>query len=421
MNNRWFQLSLGILAMVTIANLQYGWTQFVPPMHSENHWSKSGIQLAFTIFVLLETFLVPIEGVLVDRLGPRPIVVAGGLLVGLAWLVDARASNLTMLYLGAALGGIGAGAVYGAAVGSALKRFPDRRGLAAGLTAGGFGIGSALTVVPIAHMIAVSGYRHTFEVFGWWQGSIVIVAGLLLTTPPRTAAEAGSATIAQTSVSLTPAAVLRSPAFYLLYAMLIMVATGGLLMTAQLAVIATDYAIAGVPVSLAGITLAALPFALTLDRLLNGISRPAFGALSDRIGRENAMFIAFMLQAAALTTLLAVAHNPLAFVLLTGLLFFSSGEIYSLFPATSTDLFGRDHATTNYGLLYTGKGIASFIVPIGSVITAATGSWVAVFILVIACNIITALLALLVLKPLRRRIIGGAGRLSRRRGQRIAA
>jgi len=205
--------------------------------------------------------------------------------------------------------------------------------------------------------------------------------------------------------NFTPAQMLRTPSFYLLYAMLVMVATGGLLITAQLGVLATDFGIAKTPVSLAGITLAALPFALTLDRILNGLSRPAFGALSDRIGRENTMFIAFMLQGAAIGLLLLFAKNPVVFVLLTGFMFFTAGEIYSLFPATSGDLYGRAYATTNYGLLYTGKGVASFVVPIGSLITAATGSWVAIFVVVMIFNVVTAVLALVALKPLRERAL----------------
>ncbi len=387
--------------MIMIANLQYGWAQFVPPMVEANHWGKAAIQWAFTLFVLTETFLVPVEGYLIDRIGPRPMVAIGGVLVGAAWLVDGAATSLPMLYAGAVVGGVGAGIVYGTAVGNAIKWFPDRRGLAAGLTAAGFGAGAALTVVPIANMIASSGYRATFTTFGWIQGAIVIAVALLLVKPGASEDRAPSARA--TMRNFTPRQMLRTPSFYLLYAMLVMVATGGLLVTAQLGVLATDFGIAKTPVSIAGITLAALPFALTLDRILNGLSRPAFGALSDRIGREQTMFIAFVLQGTAIGAMLLFAKNPLVFVLLTGFMFFTAGEIYSLFPATSGDLYGRTYATTNYGLLYTGKGVASFVVPIGSIITAATGSWVAIFVVVMIFNFITAILALVALKPLRER------------------
>ena len=406
MRNRWLQLGLGILAMVMIANLQYGWAQFVPPMVEANHWGKAAVQWAFTLFVLTETFLVPIEGYLIDRIGPRPMVAIGGMLVGAAWLIDGAATSLGMLYAGAVVGGIGAGIVYGTAVGNALKWFPDRRGLAAGLTAAGFGAGAALTVVPIANMIASVGYRATFTTFGWIQGAIVVAVALFLVKPPIGAGASDIiAGVRSTLRNFTPAQMLRTPSFYLLYAMLVMVATGGLLITAQLGVLATDFGIAKTPVSLAGITLAALPFALTLDRILNGLSRPAFGALSDRIGRENTMFIAFILQGVAIGALLLFAKNPVVFVLLTGFMFFTAGEIYSLFPATSGDLYGRAYATTNYGLLYTGKGVASFVVPIGSLITAATGSWVAIFVVVMIFNVVTAVLALVALKPLRKRAL----------------
>lgn len=409
-NNRWLQLGLGILAMIMIANLQYGWAQFVPPMVAANHWGKAAVQWAFTLFVLTETFLVPVEGYLIDRIGPRPMVIVGGILVGAAWLIDGAATSLPQLYAGAVVGGIGAGIVYGTAVGNALKLFPDRRGLAAGLTAAGFGAGAALTVVPIANMIAAAGYRATFTTFGWIQGAVVVGLALFLVKPDVHAVVPGMRErLTATMRNLTPGEMLRTPSFYLLYAMLVMVASGGLLVTAQLGVLANDFGIAKTPVSIAGITLAALPFALTLDRLMNGLSRPAFGALSDRIGREQTMFIAFMLQAVAIGALLVFAKSPTVFVLLTGFLFFTAGEIYSLFPATSGDLYGRAYATTNYGLLYTGKGIASFIVPIGSLITAATGSWVSIFTVVMIFNVLTAILAMVALKPLRERALRREG------------
>src|SRR3989449_10480504 len=156
---RWGQLAVGIVGMVAIAHLQYGWTLFVNPIDSKFHWGKAAIQIAFTVFVLAETWLVPFEGYLVDRFGPRVLVAIGGLLVGVAWWINAGASSLFALYAGGFIGGVGAGIVYGTSIGNALKWFPDRRGLAAGLTAAAFGAGSALTVVPIAHMISDRGYE----------------------------------------------------------------------------------------------------------------------------------------------------------------------------------------------------------------------------------------------------------------------
>src|SRR3954470_23461241 len=163
---RWWQLSLGVICMSMIANLQYGGTLFVNPIHDRHGWSLSAIQVAFTVFVLVETWLVPVEGYLVDRIGPKLVGAAAGILVALSWVINSYADSLALLYLGAVIGGIGAGAVYGACVGNALKWFPDRRGLAAGVTAGGFGAGAALTVVPIAKMIATAGYQHAFFTFG---------------------------------------------------------------------------------------------------------------------------------------------------------------------------------------------------------------------------------------------------------------
>src|ERR1700719_4240629 len=180
---RWGQLIFGIICMVMIANLQYGWTLFVNPIDQKYHWGREWIQIAFTIFVLTETWLVPLEGYLIDKFGPRVMVCGSGFLVAIAWMMNAYADSLALLYLAAAIGGIGAGVIYGASVGNALKWFPDRRGLAAGLTAAGFGAGSALTVVPIANMIASSGYETAFLWFGLGQGLIVILFSLFLRAP----------------------------------------------------------------------------------------------------------------------------------------------------------------------------------------------------------------------------------------------
>src|SRR5438094_10452403 len=180
---RWLQLFMGIVCMAMIAKLQYGWTLFVNPISEKFGWTRAAIQVAFTIFVLTETWLVPIEGYLVDKFGPRPVVLIGGLLCGIGWVMNSFADSLTMLYVAAAISGIGAGAVYGTCVGNALKWFADRRGLAAGLTAAGFGAGSALTILPITAMIKTSGYESAFLYFGIGQGLIVFVIALFLTDP----------------------------------------------------------------------------------------------------------------------------------------------------------------------------------------------------------------------------------------------
>jgi OFA family oxalate/formate antiporter-like MFS transporter len=314
--------------------------------------------------------------------------------------MNAYAQSLFTLYLAAAIGGTGAGAVYGTCVGNSLKWFPDRRGFAAGITAMGFGAGSALTVIPIQAMIKSQGYEAAFLYFGIGQGVIVMLLALFLSAP-RKGEVLEVAKVSQSRREYTPREMVRTPVFWVMYAMFVMMAAGGLMATAQLGPIAKDFKIADVPVSLIGITLPALTFAATLDRVLNGLTRPFFGWVSDHIGRENTMFIAFAIEGVGIYALSVLGDNPIAFVILTGLVFFAWGEIYSLFPATCGDTFGTRYAATNAGLLYTAKGTAALIVPYTSVLTTATGSWHAVFLSAAALNLIAALMALVVLKPMR--------------------
>jgi OFA family oxalate/formate antiporter-like MFS transporter len=368
-----------IVSMVAVANYQYGWTLFVPPLQQHFRVGAAVIQITFTIFVLLETWLVPFEGWLVDRFGPRLLVIMGGVLAGLGWFGSGKAETLTMLYFSYAVAGIGAGIVYGTAVGIALKWFPDHRGLAAGLTAAGFGAGSAFTVAPIANMISSSGYQAAFIRWGIIQGAIVIVAALFLRTPPadwlpKTWRSKGSEEVRtrQKAVSFTSGQMAATPHFWLMYVMMALVATGGLMATAQLAPMAQSFGVANtiIRIPLLGISVVALTFALQADRLVNGFCRPFWGWVSDHIGRENTMTLAFGLEALAKVALIMYASRPLAFVLLTAFTFFGWGEIFSLFPALCGDFFGRKHATANYGYLYTAKGTASVFIPIGSALAA---------------------------------------------------
>ena len=407
---RWLQLFLGIVCMAMVANLQYGWTLFVNPIDAKYHWGRAAIQVAFTIFVLTETWLVPIEGYLVDRFGPKPVVMVGGILVGIAWAWNAYADSLTALYLSAAVGGIGAGAVYGTCVGNALKWFPDRRGLAAGLTAAGFGAGSALTVLPIQAIIKTSGYETAFLYFGIAQGLIVLLVSFGLAAPNAPDMKARETNVVQSGRDYRPAEVLKAPVFWVMYLLFVLMAAGGLMATAQLAPIAKDFKVADVPVSILGLTLPALTFALSIDRVLNGITRPFFGWVSDSLGRENTMFIAFGLEAIGIIALARYGSDPFLFVVLSGLVFFAWGEIYSLFPSTCTDSFGPRYAATNAGLLYTAKGTASLLVPLSSILVARTGSWHAVFYVAAAMNAAAAILALVLLKPMRHRQIERDGR-----------
>jgi OFA family oxalate/formate antiporter-like MFS transporter len=387
--------------MVQIANLQYGWTLFVGPIDQKFHWGRTAIQVAFTLFVLTETWLVPVEGYLVDRFGPRAVVLGGGVLVGLAWVMNARADSLPYLYAAAIVGGVGAGAVYGTAVGNSLKWFPDRRGLAAGLTAAGFGAGSALTVAPIATLIKTSGYQEAFLRFGLLQGALILCFGAFL-RGPRPGEVPPSQKVAQSARDFTPMEALKTPIFWVMYLTFVMVATGGLMVTANLAPIAKDFKVGDLPVSIAGLTMPALTFALSIDRVLNGITRPLFGWVSDHLGRERTMFGAFLLEGLGILLLVRFATDPVAFVMLSGFVFFAWGEIYSLFPATCADVYGKKYVTTIYGMLYTAKGTASLLVPIAVWLSQRSG-WGAVFNAAALLNFAAAFTVLFVLKPARAR------------------
>jgi OFA family oxalate/formate antiporter-like MFS transporter len=414
--NRWAQLVAGIIAMMAIANLQYAWTLFTKPIQAHLHVSLVAVQWTFTLFILLETWLVPFEGYLVDIIGPRLMLGAGSILVALGWVGSGRAETINSLYFWYAVGGIGAGIVYGGSIGNALKWFPDHRGLCVGLTAGAYGIGTASTIAPVANMLKVSGYQHTFIVWGFIQGAVVLVCALFLArppigwTPPNWAEKEAKikAKINTSSVNLTPFQMLRQPSFYVIYLMMTMLAFGGLVVTAQLNPLASTYHVDNVIVAF-GMT--ALVLAITVDRLLNGLTRPFWGWVSDHIGRENAIFFSFILEAAAVFALLQMIGHPVWFVALSGLCFFAWGNIFSLFPAITGDLYGNKWATTNYGVVYTAKGLAAaFAGPGAAWLFAKTGSWNKVFWAMIVCDLIAAFMALLWLKPLAKRSVQASNR-----------
>ena len=427
---RWGQLIIGVICMVMIANLQYGWTFFVPDIQKTFGWDRASIQIAFTLFVLFETWLVPIEGWFVDKYGPSVVIFIGGVLCGIGWVMNSYATSLSAYYAAQIIAGIGAGGVYGTCIGTALKWFPDKRGLAAGITAAGFGAGSALTVAPIQAMIASSGFQATFFNFGIGQGVIVCLLAFLLKTPkPGQVPETTRNTkVIQNTRQFAPSEIIGPTNFWIIGSVIALVGglamwavgqqfyiplalavlifgAGGLMVTANLAPISQDLKIAGVPVSLFGLTMTALTFAATIDRILNGLTRPFFGWVSDHIGRENTMFIAFFIESVGIYALYLYGNNPVMFVILSGLVFFAWGEIYSLFPSTCTDTFGAKFATTNAGLLYTAKGTAALLVPYTNQIQKMTGSWDMVFIIAAGANILAAVLAIAVLKPWRAKMI----------------
>ena len=402
---RWMQLIIGVICMMMIANLQYGWTYFVGPMAKANSWDVAGIQVAFSIFVALETWLTPLEGWIVDSLGPRGprlMVAAGGIFVALGWLANAKATSLEALYFGAVVSGIGAGAIYATCVGNAVKWFPDRRGLAVGLTAAGFGAGAAVTVIPIQVMIASIGYADTFFWFALGQGAIIFVLAWLLRPPVPGEVPTGSAVkVLQSKTSSTPGQMLASPIFWLLYVMFILVSASGLMVAAQIALIAKDYGVAQTVILFGAGT---LTVAGIIDNVANGGARPFFGWVSDQIGREYTMAIAFTAGGLAYWLLGTAGTTPWTFVICAALIFFTWGEIFSLFPSTCTDMFGPKYATTNTSLLYTAKGLSAFLVPLANILKNYTGDWHAVFAVAAVMNFIVVVMALFVVRPMRRSI-----------------
>ena len=405
---RWTQLIVCIACMILIANLQYGWTFFVNPINKAHGWSIASIQFAFSIFIALETWLTPIHGWIADSLGkfgPKLVIAFGGICVAAGWIINSHATTLEMLYLGAVVGGTGGGAVYATCVGLAVKWFPDRRGLAVGLTAAGYGAGTALTVIPILHVINSSGYQAAFFWFGLVQGGLVFLLAWLLRSPePGELIGLGSAKVAQSAQSYSPWQVLSTPVFWLLYIMFIMVSASGLMATAQLAPIAKDFDVGGM-IIMFGLT--TLGLAGIVDNICNGGARPLFGWISDNIGREYTMAIAFGLGGISYWLLGTFGHAPWGFVIFAALIFLTWGEIFSLFPSTCTDTFGTKFATVNLSLLYTAKGASAFLVPVANLVKTATGGWHMVFVITAIMNFIVVALALFVLKPIRQKFMRG--------------
>jgi OFA family oxalate/formate antiporter-like MFS transporter len=415
---RWTQLVSCIVCMVLIANLQYGWTLFVNPMKdAHSTWSfdflgwhadtLTAISLAFTIFIALETWLTPIQGWIVDNLGPQRgpklMIAFGGIMVAAGWVINSIADSLSLLYLGAVVGGMGGGAVYATSVGQAVKWFPDRRGLAVGLTAAGYGAGSALSVIPIQHVINGFGYQAAFLWFGLIQGGIVFILAWFLRGPePGETPVITAPKVIQTTRSYTPGEVLKSPIFWLMYVMFVMVSGSGLMATAQVAPIARDFGVEKFPLLFGATTLSV---ALIVDNICNGGARPLFGWVSDNIGREYTMAIAFALGGLSYWFLGAFGSVPWAFVTFAAAIFLTWGEIFSLFPSTCTDTFGAKFATVNLSLLYTAKGASAFFPTVASQIKEVTGSWHAVFVVATVMNLIVVVLALFVLRPLRQRML----------------
>jgi OFA family oxalate/formate antiporter-like MFS transporter len=409
--NRWGQFVAAIIAMMAIANLQYAWTLFTKPLQTSLHASLAAVQVAFAAFVLCETWLVPFEGALVDYLGPRLIVMLSGILVGLGWIGAGLTHSLGGLYFFYALGGVGAGGVYGACIGNALKWFPDYRGAVVGAIAGGYGIGTAITVAPIASMLKHSGYGSTFVTWGFIQGIVVIICGYFTVRPPKGWVPAGwkekeaahNQRVTTSVADMTPGQMVRQGSFWLLYFMMALMAFTGLVVTAQIKPIASFYHVDKVVVAFG---MSALVLAIQLDRILNGVTRPFWGWVSEHIGRENTMFLAFGIQSLTIVAWIGLIRHPVWFVILSGMAFFSWAEIFSLFPSATADLFGKTWVTTNYGIIYTAKGLASiFSGPIAAAWKHAAGNWTPILWTMVVCSAVDAVLALVWLKPLARKTV----------------
>lgn len=408
---RWIQLALGVVAMMAISSPQYVWTLFTKSLTGQLGTSLPDLQVTFSILIVLQTWLAPAQGALVEKFGPRLLVMTGCALSGASWVLTAYAPNLASVYLTyGVLGGIGTGIVYIGIIGQMVKWFPDKRGFATGMAAAGYGFGAIFLNFPISSTLAASGLQHTLIVFGLIQGVVGVAAAAFLQAAPETGADARPAAPVgsmRTRRDFTSREMLREPVFWLMFAMFTMMSTGGLMVISQFATFSRSF---GIDEKVIVLGFAALPLALTIDRITNGLTRPIFGFISDRIGREKTMAIAFIGEGIAIAGLVAVRDDPLLYVLMSGVVFFGWGEIFSLFPSTLTDTFGETHATKNYGFLYMAQGVGSVLGgPIAALIFAQTGSWMPVFGIIIAMDIATGLLAIFALRPMRKRLIDSAG------------
>jgi MFS transporter, OFA family, oxalate/formate antiporter len=400
--NPWFQLVAAVISMVMIANLQYSWALFTEPLQKAHGWTLAEVQWAFSTFILFQTWVQPLDGWFIDRFGPRFFITAAGVLCGVGWASMGFATTLPQLYFFYVLAGIGAAFVYSASVGSAVKWFANRRGLAAGIIAAGFGGGTALFIPLITYLIREHGYSTAFLYTGILQGSVITIAAQFLRHPGPDFVAAPVKAVTRSrarrnSGHFTTVEMLKTPHFYILYVMFVAMAIGGLVVTANAGKLVSSWKLAA----------AALTAATTLSPIANGASRIFWGWLSDRTGREIAMAVGFSLQVLCLLAVLTLGRtSPAMFTITMVLTFFTWGEVFSLFPSITGDYFGSKFATSNYGIMYSAKGVSAiFGGGVAAMIFERFNSWDAVFYGSAALALISAILALVLrAQPLPRKV-----------------
>jgi len=402
LKSKWVQLALGVICMMSISSPQYVWALLTKPIMGQLGVSLTELQVTFSILIVLQTFFSPFQGYLVDKFGPRLLLSIGTVLTGLSWVLSANMTSVSSLYLTyGVLGGLGTGIVYIGVVGLMVRWFPNNRGFAVGMVAAGYGIGALLTTFPISSSLAETGLQGTLTFFGYAIGIVGLLAAQGIRAPHSDLAQT-SAQIEAATEGVAPKAMLKTPVFWLMFLMMSMMSTSGLMVISQMGAFSKDFGITGAMV----FGMAALPLALTIDRVTNGLTRPFFGWVSDRIGREYTMTLAFGLEAIAMFIWISTRSDPVMFVLMSGVVFFGWGEIFSLFPSTLTDTFGPKHATTNYGFLYMAQGVGSIIgAPVAAYIHSVADSWIPVFAIMIALDATAALLAFFVLRPMRAKYV----------------
>ena len=409
--NRWIQLAAGVTAMIVISNFQYAFTLFTPGLKQQfANVPYSEIALIYTLFILFETWPVPVAGYFIDKFGIRNLMLIGSVLILLGWTLGGLfATSVFHLYICyGALAGTGAGIIYIATVANAVKWFPDRRGLAAGLTAAGFGGGSALTLIPISGSIASMGWAGAMTAWGIGQGVVAIAMALILHHPPKGWLPkhwVQPKAVAQTRKDFTATQMMSQKEFYIMYLMFLMVCTGGLMTTGNMSQIAKSLNV--FDAKFMGIAI--VPLTATIAGVTNAFARIMWGAVSDRFGREYTMAFAFALEGVLIFMMTQIMGSPIAFMILMPFVFLAWGEIYALFSAITGDVFGSKNASGNYGILYTAKGLASIMAGWGAAAVAAlyAGSFEVPYYIAAAFDIVAAVLALFVLRPIIRKRIAG--------------